>query len=365
MRSCCFSLLALASVSVAQAQPASGRLPLWSPPTQGAALSSPLDYVPAAAQVVMYWRVDDFLKHPEAAHVLAAAGELGEWLQVEAPRQLGVALDDLQWLTIGLIPGEEAPRVTLAGMTKTAKPVTELQAAWGTTTPRSATADARSSGDSAGANVKTFPQGDNTYFLPLEQDGRLIVRAPTALARELSAGASKDRPRRREFDELLARSDESRHFTVLFAPSFWLNSGKPLLRDQYQHVRDWLTWFFPRTTEGALVSMNLDERLFLELRIASSADRKPAVLLRDFRDRVGEASARLESELKDRAATDYDRKVLARLPKMLATLAEFTRADLDGRQVVLRAYLPPVAAHNLALGARLLFEPLPAAPGSP
>jgi hypothetical protein len=111
--------------------------------------------------------------------------------------------------------------------------------------------------------------------------------------------------------------------------------------------------------------MNLDERLFLELRIASSADRKPAVLLRDFRDRVGEASARLESELKDRAATDYDRKVLARLPKMLATLAEFTRADLDGRQVVLRAYLPPVAAHNLALGARLLFEPLPAAPGSP
>ena len=38
---------------------------------------------------------------------------------------------------------------------------------------------------------------------------------------------------------------------------------------------------------------------------------------------------------------------------MLATLDEFTRTTTEDRQALLRAYLPPAAAHNFILGAEL------------
>jgi hypothetical protein len=59
---------------------------------------------------------------------------------------------------------------------------------------------------------------------------------------------------------------------------------------------------------------------------------------------------------------------------MLDVLVDFTRSDVEDRILRLRAYLPAVAAHNLALAGRLALEAgaesagestSPATPGSP
>jgi hypothetical protein len=51
--------------------------------------------------------------------------------------------------------------------------------------------------------------------------------------------------------------------------------------------------------------------------------------------------------------SDYSRDVLFDFPLMVEQLGRYTVVGTQGRQVVLRAYLPSVAAHNLAIGSRL------------
>ena len=51
----------------------------------------------------------------------------------------------------------------------------------------------------------------------------------------------------------------------------------------------------------------------------------------------------------------YGRKVIARLPGMLRTLARYTRAGEEDREAIVRAYLPAAAGHNLLMAGELLL----------
>ena len=53
------------------------------------------------------------------------------------------------------------------------------------------------------------------------------------------------------------------------------------------------------------------------------------------------------------AMSDYSRDVLFGFPLMVEQLGRYTVVGTDNRQIVLRAYLPSTAAHNLALGLHL------------
>jgi hypothetical protein len=55
----------------------------------------------------------------------------------------------------------------------------------------------------------------------------------------------------------------------------------------------------------------------------------------------------------------YGRRLVLRLPPMLRTLAANLRAGPEGKGVVLNAYLPPHAAHNLALATELVLAQAP------
>ena len=62
----------------------------------------------------------------------------------------------------------------------------------------------------------------------------------------------------------------------------------------------------------------------------------------------------------------YGRLVIHRFPRMVQLASDFTRAGVEDRQAVLRAYLPASAAHNLVLGAELtLSEPTAAVAAAP
>src|SRR5581483_5713614 len=140
--------------------------------------------------------------------------------------------------------------------------------------------------------------------------------------------------------------------------------GKGLFDEsEFEPIRDWLSWMFGSASRAALLSLHLDDQLFAELRVICSADQKPLLFARDWRRRLDQVSGRVEQQLGGRDLVDYNRAVLKRYPRMLNILSRFTRQAVEGRQLVLRAYLPAVAAHNFALATRLFFEGEPAAPG--
>ena len=61
----------------------------------------------------------------------------------------------------------------------------------------------------------------------------------------------------------------------------------------------------------------------------------------------------------------YGRKLVMRLPRMLGVVADQTHAGAEGRVVVVNAWLPRHAPHNLALAAELALEQVPRVGGAP
>jgi hypothetical protein len=59
----------------------------------------------------------------------------------------------------------------------------------------------------------------------------------------------------------------------------------------------------------------------------------------------------------------YSRKVLGEFPGWIRVFDDYTRAGTNGKQVVLRNYMPPLAAHNLAFGTQLALLESPGGGG--
>jgi hypothetical protein len=63
--------------------------------------------------------------------------------------------------------------------------------------------------------------------------------------------------------------------------------------------------------------------------------------------------------VRDLHLSDYSKTVLLDLDDRLQVLGQYTRPGTDDKQVVLRGYLPSLAAHNLALGTHLALLETP------
>ncbi|MBX9791627.1 MAG: hypothetical protein K2Y37_22120 [Pirellulales bacterium] len=324
----------------AQGRPA--REPLWQAPTSGAPLE--LSYLLPGAQAVLAWRVADFLLQPEAGKLLDSLGPWGELARVDLPRRAGVPLTSIATLVCGFYGVEQGPPdcVLVLRLSEPLDPAKLAQSLPG------AAVEAN--------ELRAFRAGGFGYWLPAGQSDRLLVVSPADWLSDIVAAAGGAPPLRRELELLRAASDSQRQFTFLFAPNFLATGGKGMLADEAGPLRaeiDWLLGSFPR---GAMLSANVNELLFVELAVYASADQKPLVQERDLRRRWQELPSRANDYLAGVALSDYNRAVLERWPSMLDVLVDYTRSDVEERIVRLRAYLPAIAAHNLALAGWLALE---------
>jgi hypothetical protein len=170
---------------------------------------------------------------------------------------------------------------------------------------------------------------------------------------------------RSELQSMLMESDRDRLCTLLFVPSFLATGGKQLLTGTLAPLGEELDWFLDGQALAVLVSAHLTNDLFVETRLYTRPDTRPALLERNLRSRLEESSQRLEAYLNSGKATPYGADVLARFPQMWQQLVAHTRLAHQDRQVILRTTLPGVAAHNLALAGNLaLTEIVPAGTGA-
>jgi len=127
--------------------------------------------------------------------------------------------------------------------------------------------------------------------------------------------------------------------------------------------------------KAVLASAHLTaDDLFVEVRLLADPNQKAAVLAEAYRERVARLPRKASDYLRTLALSDYSRDVLIEFPLMVEQMARFTVAGVQGRQVVLRAYLPSLAAHNLTIAGHLAMlenprpaggAPQPTPPGGP
>ena len=352
---------------------------MWASPTRGLPLD--LKYVAPGADLLIALRPADLLRHPEAEKLLdgRTTGFLGKFVSADLKALLHGPLSDVAQVVVAVLDSPDGnPRWALVATFASPRSEETLLKTWGDPEPREKD------------GVKFFQKGDRAYYLPeAALPLSIVVIGPAeVIVDEVIPAGGNPPPLGREMEALLAASDADRLLTVLAAPSVLATGGRAWLPGNAARLRGPLEWFFSgngpdavadqdaaagreRDTassidlsshgwpKAVLASAHLTESdLFAELRIYTEPNQNVAAAAREYRERVSRLPKRISEHIRSLALSDYSRDVLFDFPLMVEQCERFTVVGTDRRQVVLRAYLPSVAAHNLALGTHLaLLEP--------
>ncbi|MBL9124158.1 MAG: hypothetical protein JNG90_11035 [Planctomycetaceae bacterium] len=333
------------STTGANAPPAATSDLLWESPTDGGPVE--LAYLPPAVQGVVACRPAELLAAPEGKATLAGWGELAQRPIAILESQLGLPCSEVETLLVGLLDGEftEAglgpPRLALVATIRHGLDVSALRAKWG-------------SPESREHDGETYYEGSElAWYLPRARQAKCLVVAPREVMPEILELNGRPPSLRQELSRLLAESDRDRQLTVAVTPSFLATGGKQLLTGPWAPLTNELAWWLDDQVLAVLGSLHLERDLFLEARFSTKADVRSALWERAFRTRLGASEKRLEEYLARGVSTPYGAEILARFPQMWQQLVRHARTAHHDREVIVRAYLPGVAAHNLALATRL------------
>ena len=320
---------------------------LWASPTAGEPLS--LNYLPSGAQVFLALRPAELLGNAEGARMLEALGPFGRFAKEHLQSVLGRDLSDIEQLTLAIHPdGSGLPQTAYVMRLRDSPDEATLLTAWG----RPAAVEHRAK--------KFFENARFAYYLPSDEAGRTVAIAQPAAMREILELEGPPLVRR-EIETLWRKTDAVRHFTLLFAPSYLFVDGKDLLAGDLEKLRDPLSRFLGESLQAVLISANLGDELFIELRALPMTDKNPQEVAAGLRQRLEQIGEQVEQHVASLDAHPYGRMVVNRFPRMVQLLSDFTRSGTEQRQAVLRCYLPLNAAHNLLLGAELTLRERPAA----
>lgn len=362
----------------------------WASPTEGE--RPRLAYLPSGSQLVLIARPAELTSDEEGKLFLESLGpvagaglaqlatfcgcEVAGIESVQAGWQASEADDVLGGYAIRLVPGrsvvaDEAARV----------------AAWGGTKPR----------DIAGETIhvgKSF-----SFWVPSTSEGRVLVVASEAtIATGAPEGAggptarepfiasivkqsltAQDRPSGAlmadlplELEALVGMLDEKRHVTLFGSPHYLLNRGRIVLGGSLTKLVDPLRNLLGESIRGAALSAHFSGNTYLELDAIAERDPPARVFAPKLAEEVEGLAGAVEAYCAMLDPSPYGRVLVMRLPAMLRTLVANMRVGVEGNGVVINAYLPRHAGHNLALAAEIAMAQTPgsgatavAAPGQP
>lgn len=330
---------------------ASDSLP-WGAPTAGP--PPPLAYLPAGSQLILLARPADLVASDEGRLFVKALGpqmaEVVELLEKVSGRGLE-QIEEVQagWQAdpSGTVQGAYAIRLTQP-------------------------ADERAICDAIGGLESKEADGETTHlkstfglWLPTAEQGRVIVCGTPKLvqgivAAEAKAGPVGDSSQLRaalapDMERLVGMLDRTRHLTLFGAPQYLRTEGRDMLTGPLAQLVDPLKLFFSAAVRAAALSLHVGEMLYVELdAIDSPSMNEPArVMAQTIKAKVDALADDIEDWTADLKGVEYGNKVINRLPGMMRSLAENTRAGAEGKGVVVNAYLPRSAGHNIALAAEL------------
>jgi hypothetical protein len=317
---------------------------LWASPTQGQPIE--FKYVPNGARIYLVMRPAEMLSKPEGERVLKALGPDFEVARAAWEAAAGVALTDVERLTIAAYPNNgQAPKFCSVVQLKSASGQDALLSKWG----NPAAVPELSS---------VFQKGEVAYYIPSDGNGQTFVMGSLEPEiRDVATGTPL--LMQRELGRLLQASDADRHVNILFAQDFFRGDGKLLFSGEKKKALDQLDWFFGSGMKAGLVSLNFGEPFYIELRAQNDVTIDPVTLASSLRTRAEELPVKLEDYLITLNPPPYWARVKARMRDMVYELLAQTRSGVDGDQAMINAVLPGIAAHNLAFGGEMLLALAP------
>ncbi|MCA9143797.1 MAG: serine/threonine protein kinase [Planctomycetales bacterium] len=334
---------ATAAASGGQIVEDDGKL-LWASPTQGQPID--LKYVPNGARIYLVVRPAEMLSKPEGERVLKALGPDFAAARAAWETAAGVALTDVERLTIAAYPNEgQSPKFCSVVQLRTASSQDALLSKWG-----NPPGVAELSG--------VFEKGNVAYYIPSDANNQTFVMGSLEPEiRDLATGTPL--LLQRELGRLLQASDADRHVTVLFARDFFRGDGKLLFSGERKKGLDQLEWFFGTGLKAGMASLHFGEPFYFEMRAQNDVTIDPVTLAANLRTRADEIPVKMEDYLITLNPPPYWARIKARMRDMVYELLAQTRSGVDGDQATINAVLPGVAAHNLAFGGEMLLTLAP------
>jgi hypothetical protein len=316
---------------------------LWISPTEGLPIS--LAYVPAGTQCLVYLRPAGLLSHPEGERMLAALGLWGRSAVAELKSMLGSELADVDSLLLAIVPNVKG------GLDVSARAHFSKELSNEDLARRFPSGSQKQHG---GLSYRLI--GERACFVPSKNDdSKTLVICRGGLADELIDSAGEPPTLVRDVEALAAHSDADRVATLIVAPKFLEAGGSELLVGEASPVKEALHWLTGNDATAVALSAHWDQNFFLELRATPALNVPPHRLALKLRERIAAAPNAVEDIVASANWPAYGRKVLARFPSMLRTLAQYSRAAEDDREAVVRCYLPVAAGHNLVMASELLL----------
>ena len=341
----------------------SAELP-WAAPTAGP--PPVLAYLPPGSQLILLARPADILDSDEGSLFVRALGPSVE-RGIEALAAVsGTALDGVEEILGGWQAGEPGTGqgdviggwvVRLAEPAEFSADRKARERAWGPTKDEKL-------GDETVHHGATF-----SFWLPSAEEGRVLAIAPAVLIRQMVAAAGQADVDAQaaatpadftpDMESLVGMLDGTRHITLLGSPHYLLHDGRPVLAGGLGRLVDPIGDFFGDDVKAAAVSVHFADNLYLELDAIASRGEPAKTLAKRLVGAVDSWADAAENTIVATSLHEYGRKLVMRLPAMIRALASNARGGPEGKGVVLNAYLPKHAGHNLVLASELVLEQAP------
>lgn len=351
----------------------SAELP-WASPTEGRPPT--LAYLPPGSQLVLLARPREMLASEEGRQFLKALGPRAESALKAAAEAAGSPVGEIESLQAGWQVGADAsnPDAVIGGYVirgcgplPVASDEGVRSRAWGATSTREVDGETLHVSNGLG------------YWLPKAAADRTLVVGPerqlvemltleggTAARRTDSEDASDWRERIEanlppELEDLVGMLDDTRHLTLFGSPNYLFNDGRAAFAGGLAKLIDPVAQFLGSDLHAAALSLHFGRQFYLELDCVPP----PGVSPRKFAARLATEAASMPDAVEEYCTAldphPYGRRLVMRLPRMLAAVAGSLRSGVEGKGTVVNCLLPEHAAHNLVLATDLAIEQSPGA----
>jgi len=345
----------------------------WASPTSGP--RPRLADLPPGSQLIVLGRPAEMAADAEGALVLKALGpEVAAGLEPIA-NWCGCAVADLEFVQAGwqadvaagllggyavrlvegrVVPADEAGRGRLWGATSTV----------------------------AVDDETVYRSGPLSFWVPAAEEGRVLVIASEVGAGEQAgesliaqivrqaaatrgvAGDALQADVPREFEELVAMLDADRHLTLFGSPHYLQTQGRVVLVGSLGKLAEPLDDLFGDAVKAVALSAHFTDTCYLEIDAIATLDVPAKEMARSLAGQVEALAGTVERYCAALAASPYGRMLVIRLPQMLRVVVANMRSGAEGRGVIMNAFLPRHAGHNLALATELALAQQPGATGA-
>ena len=328
----------------------------WASPTSG--LPPRLAFLPPGSQLVLLVRPAAALGDDEGRLFYKSLGPAAAAASKTLAAWCGCDLADIEALQVGWQAGPagdvfEGFMLRLVEPRRIPEDEAARRAAWGVT-------------EAVEIEGQTIHKGERLCFwVPAAEQGRTLVVAPEVLLREIvtaaaaapAEGLAASLPK--DTETLVGMLDADRHLTLFGSPHYLVHDGRRLLAGPLVRLADPLAAFFGDAIHAAALSLHFGPSAYVELDAVATVEAPAGRLAPRLKAAVAAAPDAVEEYCVALEPAAYGRKLVLRLPQMIRMLGENVRAAAEARGVVVNAYLPRHATHNLALATELALSQSP------